>query len=141
MTTNAPSQPAAEARRLRYWIVQMNLAADNIVPSLVFDYEAWGFLHDTVDAMTTPCTSQDIPLQDTAYYSNLAVALTSHHDAVQQHIITAIGINPRAIYVRDQLIKASYAAARIGNLLSKLQLIQYHHIITQPHTKQDLQHA
>ena len=141
MTPTIPSQHAATTRELRYHIVQMNLAADNIVPSLAFNYATWGHLHDAIDAMSTPCTSQDVPLREPAYYANLAVLLADHHNETQRSIRSCFGISPRAIYVRDQLIKGSYAAAQIGAILSRLQLNQYHHIINERHTQLDLQPA
>ncbi len=139
MTPTTPARPPEATPELRYHIVLMNLAADNIVPSIVHDYPAWGFLHDPVNAMTTPCTSQDVPLREPAYYTNLAVQLIEHHNEVQRRIRTSIGISPRATYVRDQLIKGSYAAAQIGHILSKLQLNEYHNIINHRHKQPELQ--
>ena len=141
MTHTISSQHAGTTRELRYHIVQMNLAADNIVPSLAFNYATWGYLHDAIDAMSTPCTSQDVPLREPAYYTHLAGLLADHHNAMQKSIRTCLSISPRATYVRDQLIKGSYAAAQIGAILSRLQLNQYHNIINERHPQLDLQPA
>lgn len=117
-------------RRIRFCLIKMNHAAEHIIPSIAIDYPTWGYLYETVDAITTPTSSHDTVIHEPAHYSNLAANLIRHHDAIQHDIRATGHADARTLAVRGHLMQAHQAATEIAELLSNQQLANYHRFIS-----------